>query len=75
MPAISDQDAFDCASLVYSKWAEAWDNLKAVKVEKPDYKLEPDWDLMHQVRLENATKAEARWKEFLQRMTAICPKL
>ena len=75
MPEITAEDAFECTSLVYRKWAEAFDNLKRVKAEKPNPKVEPDWEQFHAIRLKNAIADEAKWKAFLTRMTAICPRL
>lgn len=72
---ISDHDLFELSALVYRKWSEAYDNLKKVKAEKPDYKREPDWDAFHALRLKNATEEEAKLKAFLDRMVAISPKI
>ena len=40
--------------LAYRAWAEAYDNLKAVRAEQPDGS--PDWHQFHQSRIENAQK-------------------
>lgn len=74
MPQISDEDAFECAALVYSKWAQEYDLLKKVKNETNDGR-DPDYEEMHKVRLANHTATEAKWKALLTRMTAICPRL
>lgn len=51
MGQLNDNDMFEVTSLVYRRWATAYDTLKAVKEEKPNYKLEPDWDALHKLRL------------------------
>lgn len=75
MPEITNEDLFEAVGLIYRRWAEEYDLLKKVKAEKPDYKLEPDWDQMHQIRLKNHTAEEAKWKQLLDRLAAKLPKL
>lgn len=72
---ISNADLFELASLVYKRWAQAYDDLKKVKEEKPDYKLEPDWDQFHELRLKNGTEEEAKWRAFRDRITILAPRL
>ena len=62
---VSKEFALEASGLIYRKWSEAFDNLKACKAEKPDYKRDPDWDLMHAIRLENGEKELARLKKLV----------
>lgn len=68
MPLITSADLFECTALAYRKWAEAYDNLKAVKAEKDDGSL--DWKLFHAERLKNNGAAEASAKALLDRLMA-----
>jgi len=63
MPTISQALANECASLIWRKWAEACDNLKAVKSEKNDGSK--DWLQFHMTRLRQAVNEEAKFKAFL----------
>lgn len=74
MGTLDDHDMFEVTTLVYSRWASEYDLLKQVKGEKDDGS-DPDFELMHKARLENHTKAEAKWKALLDRCTKECPKL
>ena len=67
-------DLFELTALVYSKWAMAFDNLKAVKAET-NTDGSDDWEEFHKERLVNAKIEFERWKSFLDRMKAICPKI
>jgi hypothetical protein len=54
-----NQDVLDIAGLLHSKWAECFNNLKAVKNERNDGS--PDWDDFHETRLKAATRDESYW--------------
>lgn len=71
---LSNEDLFEATSLIYRRWAEEYDLLKRVKNEKDDGS-DPDYKQMHQHRLKHHTETEAKWKAFLSRMTAVCPRL
>lgn len=73
MATITDEDLFEVSTLVYRRWADEYDLLKKVKVERDDG--QPDWAEMHVVRLKNHTEREAKWKALLTRITAQLPKL
>jgi hypothetical protein len=56
---LSDQDVVDIAGLVYSKWAESFELLTAVKTEQNDGSS--DWQAFHEERLERAMETESKW--------------
>lgn len=64
---ITDQLAFDCASLLYAEWARAFDHLKIEKGAKPDPE-DKDWKLFHDANLillkEKADKAKLKSDTF-----------
>lgn len=70
---LSDELMSECAQLVYRQWTIAFDNLKAVKAEKPNLKLEPDWEQFHKIRLENAQKDYDKWDRLRKEITPLSP--
>jgi hypothetical protein len=60
--------ADECVALLYSKWAQAYDDLKAVKNEQNDGSQ--DWPLFHAERLRRNTASEAKAKLLLEQLTS-----
>lgn len=69
MPSLSQELTNICASLIYRKWSEAYDNLKAVKGEKDDGSA--DFALFHEERLKRANNELANWKKHLDEITPL----
>lgn len=70
---VSKAFAFEACGLIYRKWSEAFDNLKAEQNAKDDGT--PDWDEFHQHRLEAAKKEEARLKSLVDEAAPINHKI
>lgn len=68
---ISDELLDECQKLIYRKWAEAHDNLKAVKAETNDGT--PDWNRFHAHRLSFAINDLARYKSLLDEINPLAP--
>ena len=67
-----DAEARDSlASLAYTQWANAFNNLKMAKQEKPDGSK--DWELFHRDRLDNATSALSHAKRVLDQISKWSP--
>ena len=73
MPNLSDGLIDQCLALLYGAWAESYDNLKKVKTEKNDG--DPDWGVIHNIRLLNAIKEEAKLKKLLDELSPYSPIL
>lgn len=69
MPQLSQELVNVCAGLVYSEWAKAYDNRKAVQAETDDGS--EDWADFHNERLRRAVKAEAEAKRWLSEITPL----
>lgn len=67
---LSDDLMAECAALVYRQWAQAHDNLKAVRAEKPT-QAEPDWAQFHQARLTNAQTDLAKWTKLKEEIAPL----
>lgn len=52
---MNDEDIWTISGILYSKWVEADNNMKAVKAETNDGS--PDWEEFHNVRTVNARNA------------------
>ena len=72
MPQISDEDLFNCAALVYSRWSSEYDALKRVKAERDDGS--PDWSDFHETRLKHHTQMESEWRALKERLISQLPK-
>jgi len=69
MTPLSNDDLFEVATLVYRRWADEFDKLKAVRREKNDGST--DWEEFHIERLNNATEAVTKWRGILDRITPL----
>jgi len=69
MPTISDADLFECTSLVYNKWSDAFEAHKAAKSETNDGSL--DWDAFHTMRLERTKLELTKWQALRDRLVPL----